>query len=131
MVRLVLRGLVLVWAGFFALLALRGLIDPSVWTVQFGLAASPGGDPGAANTLRADFASFFLVAAGAAAWGVVRPASSRMLMIPAALFGTALIGRAIGIAAGDVFSANVRLSMIVEAASVLLMVNAARILSRR
>lgn len=130
MIKTILRILVLLWAVFFAVLAVRGLIDPSAWTAQFGVAASPTGDPGAMNTVRADFAAFFLVASGAAAWGAVRPQAARMLFIPAALFGIALIGRAIGVAAGDVFSPSVRLSMIAEAVSVLLMINAARILSR-
>lgn len=126
--KMALRILVLLWAAFFAVLAMRGLIDPSVYRAQFGFPEMAGG---AINTIRADLSSFFIVASVAAAWGVLAAGRSSLLYIPAALFGTALIGRGLGGVLGDGFGPMVTTSMAVEAVSVVLMVGAARVLAAR
>src|SRR3546814_6511359 len=70
MVNMVLRGAVLLWAAFFAIVGARGLLDPASYTETFGFTISGV----AINTLRADLSSFFLVSAGAAALGALVPA---------------------------------------------------------
>lgn len=127
---MIVRGMLLLWAAAFGLLGLRGLIDPAVFTAQFGLIGDIARDPGAANTLRADFAAFFLVAAGGAVVGALRRGWARALWVPAALFGTACLCRALGLALGDTMSASVQTAMIVEALTAVLMIGAARLLSR-
>ena len=109
MVNMVLRGAVLLWAAFFAIVGARGLLDPASYTETFGFTISGV----AINTLRADLSSFFLVSAGAAA-----------------LYGTALAGRLFGVAVGDPTNFGIVQGMIVEALSVLLMLGSWWALSR-
>lgn len=126
MINWVLRGVILLWAAFFALLALRGIADPMVFQDTFGVAV----DGVASNTLRADFGSFFLVAAGGAALGASIPGWTRALLVPAALYGVALASRMIGLASGDLLSGAISQAMIIEALTVALMVGGWWILSR-
>lgn len=119
---LVLRILVGLWGLAFGLLAIRGIIDPTVFTTQFGIEA-----PGASiNSVRSDFGAFFLVSAVGALWGAWKPEKAHLLYVPAALFGTALIGRLIGLGLGDPASAANNQAMIIEGVSTLLMLFAAR-----
>ena len=69
MVNWVLRGAVLLWALFFAIVGLRGIFDPASFTGLFGIIVAGA----AANTVRADLSAFFLVAAGSAAVGALIP----------------------------------------------------------
>ncbi|WP_077147502.1 hypothetical protein [Sphingopyxis sp. KK2] len=126
MVNWVLRGAVLLWAVFFFMIGARGVIDPTSYTDTFGFTISGV----AINTLRADLSSFFLVSAGAAALGALVPTWVRALLVPAALFGTALTGRLIGVAMGDPTNFGIIQGMIVEALSVLLLVGSWWVLSR-
>lgn len=126
MVNWVLRGAVLLWAVFFFIVGARGVIDPASYTETFGFTISGV----AINTLRADLSSFFLVSAGAAALGALVPAWVRALLVPAALYGTALTGRLIGVAMGDPTDFGIFQGMIVEALSVLLMVGSWWVLSQ-
>ena len=89
MVNWVLRGAVLLWAVFFTILGAQGLLDPATYTETFGIAV----DGAAANTVRADLSAFFLVAAGSAAIGALVRGWTGALLVPAALYGTALAGR--------------------------------------
>src|SRR3546814_7242668 len=98
MINWVLRGAVLLWAVFFLILGVQGVLDPATYTDQFGIAV----DGAAANTVRADMSAFFLVSAVAAAIGALMPGWRGALLVPAALYGTALVGRLIGTASGDV-----------------------------
>jgi hypothetical protein len=125
MVNMVLRGAVLLWAAFFAIVGARGLLDPASYSETFGFTISGV----AINTLRADLSSFFLVSAGAAALGALIPVWVRALLVPAALFGTALAGRLVGVAMGDPTNFGIVQGMIVEALSVLLMLGGWRALS--
>ncbi|KQZ64598.1 hypothetical protein ASD67_09070 [Sphingopyxis sp. Root1497] len=126
MVNWVLRGAVLLWAVFFFMIGARGVIDPASYSETFGFTISGV----AINTLRADLSSFFLVSAGSAALGVLMPGWVRALLVPAALYGTALTGRLIGVALGDPTNFGIVQGMIIEALSVLLMVGSWWVLSR-
>jgi hypothetical protein len=126
MVNWVLRGAVLLWAVFFFMIGARGVIDPASYSDTFGFTISGV----AINTLRADLSSFFLVSAGSAALGVLMPGWVRALLVPAALYGTALTGRLIGVALGDPTNFGIVQGMIIEALSVLLMVGSWWVLSR-
>lgn len=126
MVNWVLRGVIILWAAFFALLALRGIIDPMVFQNTFGIPI----DGVAANTVRADLGSFFLVAAGGAALGALIPGWTRALLVPAALYGVAVVARVIGLASGDPLSGGISQAMIIEVLTVALMVGSWWILSR-
>lgn len=125
--KVILKIVVLLWAAFFGVLAVRGVIDPTVYRAQFGFPEMTGE---AINTIRADISSFFIVSSVAAAWGALVAGRSALLYIPAALFGTALVGRGLGGLLGDGFGPMVTTSMAVEAVSILLMVGAARALAQ-
>lgn len=126
MVNWVLRGAVLLWAVFFTILGVQGVFDPATYTETFGIAV----DGAAANTVRADLSAFFLVAAGGAAVGALVPGWLRALLVPAALYGTALAGRLFGVASGDPFTSGIAQAMIIEALSVALMAGSWWALSR-
>lgn len=82
-------------AIFNILIGLGFLIDPAGSALKFFLA--PLGTQGMAS-LRADFTAFFLVAGGFALAGAVRR-SAALLLVPVALFGVAIFGRAISLLA--------------------------------
>lgn len=126
MINWVLRGAVLLWAAFFAIVGLRGLFDPASYTETFGIIV----DGAATNTIRADLSAFFLVAAGGAAIGALIPGWSRALLVPAALYGTALLGRLLGATMGDVVNFGVVQAMIIETLSAGLMIGSWWVLSR-
>lgn len=126
MVNWVLRGAVLLWALFFAIVGLRGIFDPASFTELFGIVV----EGAAANTVRADLSAFFLVASGGAAVGALVPGWSRALLVPAALYGTALVGRLIGVGSGDLVNGGIVQAMIIEALSTGLMVGSWWVLSR-
>ncbi|MBL0022736.1 MAG: hypothetical protein IPP23_11020 [Sphingomonadales bacterium] len=56
-----------------------------------------------------------------ALWAAWQPAKARLLYVPAALYGTALAGRLIGLAMGDPSSPANNQAMIIEGVTVLLM----------
>ena len=126
MVNWVLRGAVLLWALFFFIVGARGLFDPASYTETFGILV----EGTATNTIRADMSAFFLVAAGAAAIGALVPGWLRALLVPAALYGTALAGRLFGVVSGDLVNSGIVQAMIIEALTVLLMIGSWWVLSR-
>ncbi|WP_439569380.1 hypothetical protein [Sphingopyxis sp.] len=126
MINWVLRGAILLWALFFVIVGVRGLLDPATYSETFKFTISGV----AINTLRADLSSFFLVAAGGAAIGALVPTWTRALLVPAALFGTALAGRLIGVAMGDPTNWGIIQGMIIEALSLALMLGSWWALSR-
>lgn len=118
---MILRIIVGLWGLGFGLLAVRGILDPNVFLGQFGFDA-----PGASiNSIRADFGAFFLVSAIGALLGAWKPEKAMLLYVPAALFGTALIGRLLGLAMGDPASDANNQAMLIEGISVALMLFAA------
>lgn len=122
----ILRGILILWAAFFGLTGMQGLLSPEPYFELFGVT---GGETGI-NTLRADLSAFFLVSAAGALIGALRPGASRALLVPAALFGTALAGRAVGVVLGDPLTAQITQAMIAEAISTALMLGAMWQLSR-
>lgn len=126
MIHWVLRGALLLWAAFFAIVGIRGILDPASFSDMFGIAA----DGRAANTVRADLSAFFLVSAGGAALGALVPHWTRALLVPAALYGVALIGRLIGLISGDFVDEAIVQAMIVEALSVMLLLTGWHMLPR-
>lgn len=126
MVNWLVRGILLLWAVFFGLVGARELVSATPYFDMFGVTGSAT----AINSVRADLSAFFLVAAGGAAIGALIPSASRALLVPAALFGCALLGRAIGLGVGDALNAAITQAMIAEALSVALMLGAMWQLSR-
>ncbi|MBA4752040.1 MAG: hypothetical protein H2055_07420 [Sphingopyxis sp.] len=126
MINWVWRGAVLLWAAFFTILGVQGVLNPATFTETFGI----GVEGAAANTVRADLSAFFLVAAGGAAIGALVPGWTRALLVPAALYGTALTGRLIGAGMGDLVNGSIVQAMIIEALTVALMVASWWALSR-
>lgn len=126
MINWVLRGAVLLWALFFAIVGVRGLVDPASYGETFGILV----EGVAANTIRADLSAFFLVASGAAAIGALVRGWVRALLVPAALYGTALAGRLFGVASGDLINSGIVQAMIIEALTLFLMVGSWWALSR-
>lgn len=123
----VLRGAIILWAILFLFMGARGLLDPGIYAENFGIRI----DAAAANTMRADFSAFFLVAAGAALLGAIVPAWNKALLVPAALFGTALAGRLIGASMGDFINNAIVQAMIIEALSVMLLAGGWWVLTRK
>lgn len=126
MINWVLRGALLLWAIFFALIGVQELFSSAPYFGLFGIT----GDATAINTVRADLSAFFLVSAVGALIGALRPAASKALLVPAALFGTALAGRIIGLVLGDGLTPGITQAIISEALSVALLLGAMRILSK-
>ena len=62
--------------------------------------------------------------------GALVPGWLRALLVPAALYGTALAGRLFGVANGDLVNSGIVQAMIIEALTVLLMVGSWWVLSR-
>jgi|CXWL01.1.fsa_nt_gi hypothetical protein len=122
----IIRGVVALWAVYFGWTGLTGLSDPTSYHELLGVS----GDVVGMNTIRADLSAFFILSAVMAGWAALRPELHRLLYIPAALFGLALAGRAVGVMMGDPFDGLIRFSMVAEAVSVLLLLGAQRWLAR-
>jgi len=121
--RLILTALVFLAGLFDLFLAIGFLTDPVQQATGFGIAAS---GVGGISTIRADFTSFFGVAAFCMMWGAWRR-NADLLLVPALLFGTSFVGRAINLAAVGAYP-GWQLPMAVEAGHVLLMLAAWRML---
>lgn len=126
MINWVLRGALLLWALLFLIIGGGGFLDPMAYHEQFGIVV----EGVAANTLRADLSSFFLVSSASAAIGALMPGWTRALLVPAALYGAALLGRLFGAASGDLVDSSIVQAMIIEALSVALMLGSWWVLSR-
>lgn len=122
----IIRGAVALWAVYFGWTGLTGLSDPTTYHELLGVS----GDAVGMNTIRADLSAFFILSAVTAGWAALRPELHRLLYIPAALFGLALAGRAVGVLMGDPFDGLIRFSMTAEAVSVLLLIGAQWWMSR-
>ena len=121
------RAIILLWAALFLLTGVQGLTAAAPY---FDL-AGPLTDPTGVNSIRADLSAFFLVAAAFAVVGALRPGASQALLVPAALFGSAFIGRGLGLLLfGDTLTTKITQAMIIELLSAALMLVAMRHLSR-
>lgn len=121
--RLILTALVFLAGLFDLFLAIGFLTGPVQAATGFGIA--PTG-PGGVSTIRADFTAFFGVAAFCMMWGAWRR-NADLLLVPALLFGTAFIGRAINFGIAGAYP-GWALPMTVEAGHVALMLAAWRLL---
>ena len=122
--KLLTRGLLALWGLFFATLAMRGAIHPTVWTGLFSIMPASNG----VNTLRADFSAFFLVAAIPPLLVAAYPRFATILMVPIGLFGIALLFRILGLAMGDTADDAVHQALIIEALTVMFMLGARHVL---
>ena len=118
----VLRGLVLILGLFFASIAVRGIIDPLVFTEAFGVVGEGAGR----NTLRADFGAFFLLGSIPTIWVAIQPHRASWLILPIIQFCAVLGLRILGVLMGD--QPNM-IAMGTEAAAIILLLVARRFLS--
>ncbi len=124
--RLILTGLIFAGGLLFLLQGVGFLLDPASAGAEFGVTAN--GEQGL-SSLRADFTAFFIVAAGSMMIGAWRK-NADLLLVAAALFGIALIGRAISLVQDGMYEGAL-VPMTVEAVSVIVLVAASRILPQK
>lgn len=124
--RLLLTGILLAAGALFLLNGISFLIDP----VSAGASLSVGGtDLTGWGAIRGDMAAFFIVGAVCMIWGAWRRTGD-ILLVPAALFGIALLGRIISlIAIGG--EDGFWIPMVVEAAMLIVTLFASRVLPHR
>ena len=121
--RLILTALIFLAGMLDLFLAIGFLLDPAKSGAELNVL--PDGIAGL-STMRADFTAFFLVAAFCMMWGAWRR-NGDLLLVPAALFGIALTGRAINLAIHGSYP-GFALPMAVEAFHVALLIAAWRVL---
>lgn len=121
--RLILTALVFLAGLFDLFMAIEFLTAPERAATGFGLATT---GIGGISTIRADFTAFFGVAAFCMMWGAWRR-NADLMLVPALLFGTAFVGRAINLVVTGVHE-GWPVPMAVEAGHVLLMLAAWRML---
>jgi hypothetical protein len=124
--RLFLTAAIFAEGLLFLGLGLQFLLMPASAAASFALAAD--GAAGLA-VLRADFPALFFVGGGAMIWGAWKR-NGDLLLIPAALFGIALLGRCVS-AVADGTAPGFWWPMLVEAVAVLLTLAASRLLPHR
>ena len=127
-----LRGAVVLWALYFLVMGVRGLIDPSVYADNLGV--SLDGTFGA-STIRGDLSAFFIVAGVFALIGALPFRDGRRrrhdwLLVPASLFAVALAGRGIALLGGGASDPGITTAMIAEAVSVVLLLVTWRVLGQ-
>jgi len=91
--RLILTALLFVGGLFFIITGINFLIQPQSAATGFGLAAA---NVQGWSTMRADMTAFFAVSGLCMMWGAWRRAGD-VLLVPAALFGTAFTGRLVSL----------------------------------
>ena len=121
--RLILTALVFLAGLFDLFLAIGFLTGPEQAATGFGIAAT---GLGGVSTIRADFTSFFGVAAFCMMWGAWRR-NADLMLVPALRFGTSFVGRAIDLVLTGPYP-GWQVPMAVEAAHVVLMLAAWRML---
>jgi hypothetical protein len=121
--RLVLTALIVIAGLFDLFLGIGFFLQPVSSGATFFL--KPDGVAGMA-VLRADMTSFFVVAAVWMIWGAWKR-NGDLLLVPAALFGIALVGRAVSAAVDGTYP-EFWLPMSVEAFHVVLLLAARQLL---
>ncbi|OJW66611.1 MAG: hypothetical protein BGO57_11060 [Sphingomonadales bacterium 63-6] len=121
--RLILTALLFVGGLFFIINGLSFLAMPQSSVGSFGLDAV-----GAAgwSTIRADMTAFFVVGGFCMVWGAWKRAGD-MLLVPAALFGIAFIGRLVSLIADGGYE-GAAMPMAIEAGVVLVSIMGNRLL---
>lgn len=121
--RIVLTALIFVGGLFFLVTGLGFLIDPINSGESFGLRPI---DAYGLSTMRADMTAFFVVAAVCMLIGAWRR-NGDLLLVPAGLFGIALLGRIVSVVA-DGTEPGFWAPMAVEALCVIVLLVASRVL---
>lgn len=121
--RLVLTALIFLTGLWDLFLAISFLTGPEQAATGFGVAAT---GVGGVSTIRADFTAFFGIGALCMMWGAWRR-NAELLLVPALLFGTSFVGRAINLVLTGAYP-GWQVPMAVEAAHVVLMLAAWRML---
>lgn len=121
--RLILTALIMLGGIFFAIMGVGFLFDPVASGADFGLALD---NPHGLASIRADMSAFFLVAAACMIIGAWRR-NGDLLLVPAGLFGIALIGRFIGYFVDGPWD-GFWMPMVVEAVTVIVLLIASRVL---
>jgi hypothetical protein len=124
--RFVLTALAMIGGIVFTLIGLGFFFLPQ--STGASLALLPDGIQGLA-VLRGDMTAFFVVGGVCMMWGAWKR-NGELLMVPAALFGIAFVGRLVT-AAADGTTPQFWLPMVVEAATVIVTVLASRHLPHR
>jgi hypothetical protein len=124
--RLILTALIFVEGLFFLVMGLGFLLTPASTVTSFNL--SPDGVGGLA-VLRADFPALFFVGGGAMIWGAWKR-NGELLLVPAAIFGIALLGRFVSVFADGAYP-QFWSPMVVEAGAVLLSLVGSRVLPHK
>ncbi|TCJ39724.1 DUF4345 family protein [Parafrankia sp. BMG5.11] len=124
--RLILTALIFIEGLFFLVMGLGFLVMPASTVTSFHLA--PDGAGGLA-VLRADFPALFFVGGGAMIWGAWKR-NGDLLLVPAAIFGIALLGRFVSLLADGPYP-QFWSPMIVEAIAVILSLVGSRVLPHR
>ena len=124
--RLVLTALIFAGGLMYLLLGIGFLLNPASAGADFGLSAE--GAQGLAS-MRADLTAFFVVAAGSMVIGAWRR-NGDLLLVAAALFATALLGRFVGLFADGTWD-GMAVPMLVEAVTVIVLLIASRVLPHR
>lgn len=121
--RLVLTGLIFAAGLLFLFIGLGFLLDPVAAGTDFGL--TPTTAQGLAS-VRADMTAFFVVGSVCMMVGAWRR-NGDLLLVPAGLFGVALVGRFVGLAVDGPWDGYWQ-PMLVEAVMVILLLIASRVL---
>jgi len=121
--RLILTALLFVGGLFFVAIGAGFLLNPATAGADFSVI--PDGIVGTAS-LRADFTAFFVVGGGCMIWGGWKRKGDPLL-VSAALFATAFIGRAVNLIAMGPYD-GFWMPMLVEAAATIICLTGSRIL---
>lgn len=121
--RLILTALLFVGGLFFVAIGAGFLLNPATAGADFSVI--PDGIVGTAS-LRADFTAFFVVGGGCMIWGGWKRKGDPLL-VSAALFATAFIGRAVNLIAMGPYD-GFWMPMLVEAAATIICLTGSRVL---
>lgn len=121
--RLILTALIFLAGIFDLMMAGSFLFNPDSAAGQLGVDAL---GPIGVSTIRADFTSFFGIAAFSMMWGAWRR-NADLLLVPALLFGASFTGRLIDLAVSGAYQ-GFWFPMAVEAGHVVLLLTAWRLL---
>lgn len=121
--RILLTALIFVGGLFYLVTGLGFLVDPVNSGTTFGLKAA---GPDGLSTMRADMTAFFVIGAVCMLFGAWRR-NGDVLLVPAGLFGIALLGRIVSVAA-DGTEPGFWLPIAVEAVTVIVLLVASRVL---
>lgn len=124
--RLLLTGIIFAGGLVFLFVGVGFLVDPTSSGADFGLGAN---GPKGLSTLRADMPAFFFVVAGSMIIGAWRR-NGDLLLVATALVAIAFVGRTISLFADGLYEGFV-LPMTIEAASLIILLIASRVLPHR